>query len=118
MGQAFHEQRQSTRFSVMLPARCRSRSGFVDHVVIGDLSAHGCRIQSSGLILSVGQLVVVRPEGLEGLCGRICWVDGHVAGIAFDQPLYQPVVEHLQRRHAHYLNSPALDPGMAYRRAA
>lgn len=61
--------RRTQRLPLILPARCRSRSGFVDRVVISDLSEHGCRIDSMALILGVGDMVVVRPDGVEGLIG-------------------------------------------------
>jgi hypothetical protein len=104
------DERRAERRLVVLPARCRSRSGFVDHVVIADLNEWGCRIESGALILCPGQLVVISPKSLEGLCGEIRWTDGHTAGIAFAQPLYAPVVEHLQRRHARFLGTPQLEP--------
>ncbi|WP_176399829.1 PilZ domain-containing protein [Novosphingobium sp. B 225] len=95
--------RRSNRLHLVLPARCRSRSGFVDRVVISNLSEHGCRIDSLGLILGVGDMVVVRPEGLEGQTGVIRWIKGHSAGIEFDAPLYPPVVEHLHRTFERFL---------------
>ena len=95
--------RRTPRLRMALPARCRSRTGFGDRVVIADLSTRGCRIDSMGLIAHTGDLVVVRPQGLEGLGGVIRWVKGHSAGIEFDQPLYEPVVEHLHRLHGQFL---------------
>lgn len=85
-----------------MPARCRSRSGFVDHVVITDISIGGCRIESRALTLREGDLVVISPKVIEGICARVCWVNGHQAGIAFLSPLYGPVVEHLHRGHADF----------------
>jgi hypothetical protein len=96
------EHRRTGRLPLVLPARCRSRSGFLDRVVITDISILGCRIQSFALTMHRGDLVVLRPEGIEGLCGVIRWVHDHAAGIEFDRPLYQPVVEHLHRNHASF----------------
>lgn len=95
--------RRSNRLHLVLPARCRSRSGFTDHVVISDISEGGCRIDSLGLVMGVGDLVVVRPQGLEGLTGVIRWVKGHSAGIQFDRALYPAVVEHLHRTFERFL---------------
>lgn len=95
--------RTAQRLQLILPARCRSRSGFVDSVVISDISTHGCRIDSLALILQRGDMVVIRPEGLEGLTGVIRWIKAHSAGIEFDRPLYAPVVEHLHRRFERFL---------------
>lgn len=100
--------RASPRMQLVLPARCRSRSGFVDRVMISDISAGGCRIDSLGLVMGVGDLVVVRPEGLEGLTGVIRWIKGHSAGIAFDRALYPAVVDHLHRTFQRFLRPDAL----------
>lgn len=97
------EQRRAERLQLVLPARCRSRSGFLDRVVMTDLSILGCRIQSFALTMHAGDLVCLRPDGIEGLCGVIRWVEDHAAGIEFERPLYGPVVEHLHRNHASFL---------------
>lgn len=103
MGQAMPDNRKAERLQLVLPARCRSRSGFLDRVVITDISVCGCRIESFALTMNVGDLVVLRPEGLEGLCGVVRWVKDHAAGIEFDRPLYRPVVEHLHRTHSSFV---------------
>lgn len=95
--------RRSNRLGVVLPARCRTRSGFVDLVVITDLSEGGCRVESRALTLREGDLVVVSPGVIEGICGEVRWVKGHRAGIAFLSPLYGPVVEHIHRQHAQFV---------------
>lgn len=95
--------RRSNRLGVVLPARCRTRIGFVDRVVITDLSEGGCRVESRALTLREGDLVVVSPGVIEGICGEVRWVKGHKAGIAFLSPLYGPVVEHIHRQHARFL---------------
>jgi len=97
------EPRQFPRLSMAMPARCRSLGGFVDDVVVRDLSAGGCRLVSHALTVRPGMRIVMRPPGLEGLCGEVRWVRGHEAGIAFERPLYGPVVEHLHRHFASFL---------------
>jgi hypothetical protein len=109
--------RRSARLPVVLPARCRTRSGFVDHVVITDLSRDGCRYQSFGITVKAGDLVVIRPEGLEGLCGVVRWVKNHKAGIEFERPLYVPVVEHIHRTRGDF-RTEAQDGHGELRRAA
>ena len=117
MGQAQHELRRAERRPVVLPARCRSRTGFLDRVIIADINQYGCRVESSGLVFRAGALVVIRPDGLEWLCGQVRWVDGHTAGIAFDRPLYVPVVEHIWARHAQFLQCDAPAPAPHLRAA-
>lgn len=96
-------KRRSRRAAVIMPARCRSRSGFVDRGTISNISLEGCRFESHALTLHVGDLVVVTPDGLEGLCGQVRWVHGHSAGIEFQRPFYAPVFEHLCQRHAPFV---------------
>ncbi len=95
--------RRSQRLALVLPARCRTLSGFVDDVVIRDLSPEGCRIMSFALSVRAGAKVVLRPEHMEGLCGTVRWVNGNEAGVEFEHPLYAPVVEHLHRKYAEFL---------------
>lgn len=96
-------KRRSRRAAVIMPARCRSRSGFVDRGTISNISLEGCRFESHALTLHVGDLVVVTPDGLEGLCGQVRWVHGHSAGVEFQRPFYAPVFEHLCQRHAPFV---------------
>lgn len=103
MGQDLRAMRRERRLGLVLPARCRSRSGFVDRVVITDISTGGYRIESFALTLREGDLVVISPGVIEGQCGKVTWTKGHKAGIAFLQPLYAPVVEHLHRHHAQFV---------------
>lgn len=110
--------RRSERFCLVLPARCRSRTGFVDRVVITDISPEGCRIESQALTVNKGDYVVIQPQALEGLCGQIVWVRDHSAGIEFQHPLYGPVVEHLQRNHAQFLPPAESAPRPSLRSAA
>ncbi len=113
-----HAFRRSERLPVVLPARCRSRSGFLDRGTISDISAEGCRFESFALTLHAGDLVVINPEGIEGLCGKVRWVKGHSAGIEFERPLYAPVLGHLHRRHGIFLAALSQGHQQGYRLAA
>ena len=103
MDETNQNARRSRRLALVLPARCRTLSGFIDDVVIRDLSPEGCRIMSFALSVRPGAKVVLRPEHMEGLCGTVRWVCAHEAGIEFERPLYAPVVEHLHRKYADFL---------------
>jgi hypothetical protein len=110
--------RRAERNALVMPARCRSRSGFVDRVVITDISRFGCRIESFALTMREGDPVVITPEVLEGLCATVCWVSGHSAGLEFATPLYGPVVEHLCRLYETFLPPRAILAGHGMRLAA
>lgn len=71
-----------------------------DNGYISDISPHGCRLATSTLAVRIGLRIVIRPQGLEGLGGVVRWIEGQQAGIEFDAPLYEPVVDHLSQLHA------------------
>ena len=110
--------RCSERLPLVMPARCRSRSGFLDRVVMANISPEGCRVESHALTLREGDLVALRPDALEMLCGEVRWVGGHAAGIRFERPLYAPVVEHLHRKYATFLSQVDVEPAAGWRTAA
>jgi hypothetical protein len=56
----------SPRLQLVLPTRSRSRSGFLDGVVISAISEGSCRIDSLELLLRQSNLVAVRPMGWKG----------------------------------------------------
>ena len=92
--------RRAERRPVTLAAACRTQSGMRDSAYISDISPHGCRLATSTLAVRVGLRIMIRPQGLEGVGGVVRWIDGQAAGIEFDAPLYEPVVDHLSRLHA------------------
>lgn len=118
MERNIHVLRRSERRPLVLPARVRSRTGFLDRVVITNLTREGCRIECHALTVHAGDLVLLRPEGLEGLGGTIRWTRREMAGVEFERPLYGPVVEHLLRCHAHFLAPVLTDSAALPRRRA
>jgi hypothetical protein len=83
-----------------MTAFCRTQSGLRDNAQISDISPQGCCVTTHSLAVSPGMRVVIRPQGLEGLTGSVRWTEGHSAGVEFDAPLYEPVVDHLSQLHA------------------
>ena len=110
--------RREDRLPVVIPARCRTRSGFADRLMIRDISPLGCKVESLAITVRVGDPVVVTPATLEGLCGTVRWVAGNSAGIEFAAPLYRPVVDHLYREFRSFLPEPALPENRGLRLAA
>ncbi|MBO9725290.1 MAG: PilZ domain-containing protein [Novosphingobium sp.] len=98
--------RRSRRHPVSLAAQCRTANGLRDQGEISDITAEGCCVRTSGLLLRVGMRVVIRPQALEGLTGIVRWISADCAGIEFDHPLYGPVVDHLVRLHATFTPQP------------
>ncbi|HET9639496.1 MAG TPA: PilZ domain-containing protein [Allosphingosinicella sp.] len=61
-------------------------------VTVVDLSTHGCGIEVSGHC-EVGSRVWLKLPGLESWPSRIMWAEGDRAGLSFDRPLHQAVVD-------------------------
>lgn len=93
------QPRRSERLEVEIDAQCRTQSGLRDRGRISNISAEGCCVTTNALFVKVGLRVLVRPDGMEGLSGVVRWIEGNRAGILFDAPLYQPIVDHLAARY-------------------
>lgn len=90
--------RKSTRVPVSLDAGLRARGGVAPvSVEILDLSTHGFRIDTL-LDLQVGMDVWLRLPGLEPCHAKVAWVDGYVAGCAFERPLHPAVLDMIVSR--------------------
>lgn len=89
--------RRADRISIDLDAGLRQRGAAAVSVHIRDLSTHGFRIVTH-LELAVGTDVWLRLPGLEASLARVMWVDGNLAGCAFDRPLHPAVLELVVKR--------------------
>ncbi|MEA3051175.1 MAG: hypothetical protein QOG72_78 [Sphingomonadales bacterium] len=61
-------------------------------VTVVDLSTHGCGLEVSGHC-EPGSRVWLKLPGLESWPARIVWAQGDRAGLSFDRPLHQGVVD-------------------------
>jgi PilZ domain len=61
-------------------------------VIVVDLSTHGCGLEVAGHC-EVGARVWLKLAGLESWPARIAWAEGERAGLSFDRPLHQAVVD-------------------------
>jgi hypothetical protein len=86
------ERRRTGRFAVSLSAtlRERGRSGFSVRLV--DVSALGCRIELSS-DLPADSWVWLKLPGLEARYSRIAWSRGGFAGVEFEAPLHEAVID-------------------------
>lgn len=99
MAEALTTHRKVQRRPVRMAARCRSATGLRDEGSLEDISAEGCCLVTRTIYFKIGTRIVIRPDGLEGVSGVVRWIAGTKAGIQFDSPLYEPMVEHLWRQH-------------------
>lgn len=81
-----------------LRVKCRIRSGMTADLLVLDISAGGCMVESRGWAGRPGDRVLATLPGLAAQPGEVVWVEDDRAGIAFEQPLYEPVLIHLEQR--------------------
>ena len=87
-----HERRRAPRLAISLAASVRERSRPAFSVTMVDLSTHGCRIELMS-DLEPGSWVWLKLPGLEARYSRIAWCRGCFAGIEFEVPLHEAVVD-------------------------
>src|SRR3954464_15616108 len=90
--------REHDRIPVAMGGKLRTPHGRQD-VTLSDLSVTGCRINAIYMTLAVGQRIVLRPEGLEGLSAVVTWTSGPSAGLKFDVALHPSVLDYLVKLH-------------------
>ncbi len=77
-------------------ARCRSRAGGTLDVRVLDLSAFGCMIDRRTASLKPKDRVLIKLQRLAFQAATVIWVEDDRAGLEFEQPLYEPVLEYLK----------------------
>jgi hypothetical protein len=86
-------KRQETKQTV----RCKTSHGGAELVWMLDLSPTGCQVMTQHGRLRVGESVIVRPQGLEGIPGFVRWSKADRAGIEFSPPLHPSVADHVAK---------------------
>jgi hypothetical protein len=82
----------------ILIGRLRSPSGWANEIHIRDLSIGGCLISKRALPIRVDDRVFVSLPQLRPLPARVVWIEEGEAALAFEEALYEPVVEHLRQQ--------------------
>ena len=77
-------------------SRVRSRVVFVDLL---DLSEGGCKIRAKAGFAEVGDRVTMKVNGINTPLGSIAWVDGGLAGVAFEGAMHPAVIDYLFQQH-------------------
>ena len=90
---AAEDRRRFIRHPVSVGAGLAAASGRPGApVTVVDLSTHGCGIEVSSHC-EVGSRVWIKLPGLESWPSRIAWAQDDRAGLSFDRPLHQAVVD-------------------------
>lgn len=78
--------------SLTVKSRVRSRVVFVDLI---DLSEGGCKIRAKAGFAEVGDRVTMKVGGINAPLGIIAWVEGGLAGVAFEGAMHPAVIDYL-----------------------
>jgi len=65
---------------------------FVDLV---DLSEGGCKIRAKPGFAEVGDRVTMKVNGINAPLGTVAWVEGGMAGVAFEGAMHPAVIDFL-----------------------
>lgn len=79
-----------------LVAQCRSRTGGYVELPVLDISPGGCLVDRRAWSAKPDERILIRLKGLSFQPGIVLWVEDDRAGIAFEQPLYEAVMDHLR----------------------
>ena len=83
---------QRRPLSLLVKSRVQSRVVFVDLL---DISEGGCKIRGKAGFAGIGDRVTMKVAGINAPLGTIAWVDGGLAGVAFEGMMHPAVLDHL-----------------------
>ena len=78
--------------SLTVKSRVRSRVVFVDLI---DISEGGCKIRAKAGFAEVGDRVMMKVNGINAPLGTVAWIEGQVAGVAFEGAIHPAVIDYL-----------------------
>lgn len=81
--------------SLMIKGRVKSRAVYCDLI---DISEGGCKVRGSQGFTAVGDRVTMKVGSVNAPLGTVVWVDGKIAGIAFEGEMHAAVIDHLVRQ--------------------
>lgn len=77
---------------LLVKSRVQSRLIYCDLI---DISEGGCKIKASQGFAEVGDRVILKVGAVNAPLGRIAWIDGRMAGVAFEGEMHEAVLDHL-----------------------
>lgn len=99
---------QRRPLSLLVKSRVQSRVVFVDLL---DISEGGCKIKARAGFGNIGDRVVMKVGGINAPLGVIAWVNGELAGVAFEGEMHPAILDHLCEKNGSKLKSSFEDDG-------
>ncbi|MBY0343213.1 MAG: PilZ domain-containing protein [Sphingomonadales bacterium] len=91
--------------SLTVKSRVRSRVVFVELL---DLSEGGCKIRAKPGFAEVGDRVTMKVNGINTPLGAVAWIEGGLAGVAFEGAMHPAVLDFLCQGGSALQESPRL----------
>ena len=80
-----------------LKLQCRLKSGGHIELTVLDISLCGCMIDRRGWSATAEDRVLLKLPGLSWQPAEVLWVEADKAGLIFEQPLHELVLERFQQ---------------------
>ena len=90
------EDRRDERHGLIVNGRYRTGRGLPMDIVLHDLSKSGCQIHDRMGRLEVDQFLTIRIGPIGPIDAHVRWLEGRNAGIQFDSPLNDAVLDHVR----------------------
>ncbi|MEZ5748710.1 MAG: PilZ domain-containing protein [Caenibius sp.] len=89
----------SDQNEVLLQAKIRLHSGKIMEIGVFDLSEGGCMIDRQSMRLTTDQRVLIKFSGFDYLAAYVRWVEDERAGLQFEHPIHEAVLDHIKATH-------------------
>lgn len=86
-------QTSAKKIAADLKASVRYRIRSKMEMPVLDLAEGGCMLDSRGWGVKPDERVQVKLPGLAEMGARVVWIEDQRAGVAFEEPIYGPVIE-------------------------
>lgn len=81
-----------------LTVKCRGKSGQNVELDVLDISPGGCMVDSKRWAVDEGQRALIQLPGLSFQPVNIVWIEDGRAGLAFESPMHEAVLDNLWQR--------------------
>ena len=89
------ERRQNNRHTAAYEAEVGYHSGRKLKLPVLDISLGGCMVDARSWSIREGEMISVKLLSLSWAAAALVWIEDSKAGIAFEEMLYEPTLEHL-----------------------
>lgn len=79
---------------ILVDGRMRSRPICVELL---DVSEGGCKIKGRHGFAEVGEQLSLKINDVRSPLGKVVWIEGKYAGVAFEGQMHEAIVDHLSR---------------------